>query len=147
MISTLALVYPSIVNTCCLFFVGQVLEAGGWKLREGIHRIWGGNRDMSQIALSGEDDDDKAILSHILSQIVESVADLRSDPAHKARLSRLEQATARALTEEDRTWRCAARLAARGEPASSESSHFLAWVMETVEPRGLRVRAHPFLHK
>lgn len=99
---------------------------------------------MSQIAIAGEDTNDKAILAHILSQIVESVADLRSDPAHKDRLSHLEQATARALAQEDRTWRCAARLAARGDPASSESSHFLAWVMETVEPRGLRVRGHAF---
>ena len=100
---------------------------------------------MAQIAIAGEDADDKEILAHILSQIVESLEDLRSDPAHKDRLSHLEQAAARALAAEDRTWRCAARLATQGDPASSESSHFLAWVMETVEPRGLMVRGHAFL--
>ena len=96
---------------------------------------------MKDVAIAGEDDDDRAILSHILSQIVESVADLRLDPAQQVRIDHLERATARALTEEDRTWRCAARLATQGRSESSESSLFLAWVMETVEPRGLLVRS------
>lgn len=121
-------------------FVGQVLEASGWNLRQGIQRIWAGSRSIEDVAIAGEDVNDIAILKHILSQIVGSVADLRSDPAQKAQVSRLEHATARALTEEDRTWRCAARLATNGHSESSESSHFLAWVMETVEPRGLLVR-------
>ena len=96
---------------------------------------------MKDVAIAGEDDDDRAILSHILSQIVERVADLRLDPAQQARIDHLERATARALTEEDRTWRCAARLATQCRSESSESSLFLAWVMETVEPRGLLVRS------
>ena len=52
-----------------------------------------------------------------------------------------------ALAAEDRTWRCAARLATRtlvgpggvSHAAKSERSRFLAWVIETVEPRGLLV--------
>lgn len=122
-------------------FVGQALKEAGFDLEQGIRRIWAGSRNIEEVAIAGEDADDKAILRHILSQIVESVADLRSDPAQKDQLDRLETAKARALKVEDRTWRCAARLATQGGSETSESSLFLAWVLENVESRGLLVRS------
>jgi hypothetical protein len=93
-----------------------VLEAAGWNIRAGIDRIWQGARTIDAVALDDEDENDQAILRHILSQIVGSVAELRA--ADPSQCERLERATARALTEEARTWRCAARLATL--PASRE---------------------------
>ena len=121
----------------------MVLEGGGWKLRQGIDRTWMGKRSIDEVAIAGEDADDSAILSHILSQVVGSLTELRADPRQNERLAHQEHAMARALAEEDRTWRCAARLATISGQGSktvkSECSLFLVWVIETVEPRGLLV--------
>ena len=74
-----------------------VLEDAGWKLRKAIDRIWAGGRSIEEIAVAGEDEDDKAILSHVLSQIVGDLAELRAkDPSQRERLDYQEHATARA---------------------------------------------------
>ena len=102
-----------------------------------VERIWDGGRTVEAVAVAGEDDDDKVILRHVLAQVVEDVSELAEDPAHCAALREQQKVTQRALAEEDRTWRAAARLASLPPTAEakSEAALLIAHVIQSVEPR------------
>ena len=113
------------------------LEGGGWNIRQGIELIWSGSRDLDTVS-DGCDQQDRALLRHVLSLVVESPDELLQDPALESVVRKKQAQLQRALTEEDPLWRAVAR-AATQPPGQSELRRLEAYVLGHVEPRGLEV--------
>ena len=107
------------------------LERRGWCIREGIKRIWAGERDIHVVA-GDADVQDTHILRHILSLVVES-------PDKVVRSAEREGQARRALRECDDTFRVAAKVATAPESYARQSDRdkLMAHVYGAVESRGL----------
>lgn len=108
------------------------LERRGWCIREGIKRIWAGERDIYVVARDA-DIQDTHILRHILSLVIESPDQVVRSPERVAQGKRW-------LRECDKTFRVAARVATTpSEYARHGRDRLLAHVYGTLESRGLMV--------
>ena len=118
------------------------LERQGWCIKEGIKRIWAGERDI-QVVAADADIQDTHILRHILSLVVEKAV----------RTPERERQAKRALEQCDSTLRVAAKLATappaytsnieedEGEVGDSDASDTVAHgVSETADARKRRRR-------
>ena len=107
------------------------LERRGWCIREGIKRIWAGERDIHVVAADA-DIQDTHILRHILSLVVET-------PDKVVRTAEREQQAKRALQHCDQTLRVAAKLATSPPLYTSQGDRdrLMAHIYGALESRGL----------
>jgi hypothetical protein len=104
------------------------LERQGWCIREGIKRIWAGERDI-QVVAADADIQDTHVLRHILSLIVETVE----------RTPERQRQAKRALEQCDTTLRVAAKLATSPTSYTSQGDRdrLMAHIYGALESRGL----------